>query len=368
MSKVRVAIDAMGGDFGCEPIVAGVAQALESADFEAILVGDKAKILERLPAKFHDRAIIVEASDEIAMSDQATDALKRKESSIYKTVDLVAKKSADAAVSAGHSGATMSLATLKIGRLKGVSRPAIATLMPTSVAGKHTLVLDVGANVDSEPKHLFQSAIMGHAYASKLLKIDDPKVALLANGEEDGKGDKLVKESFELLKQARSKGFNFVGNAEGGDIFNGHFDVIVCDGFVGNVLLKTSEGLAKAIVEAIRQNVKKSPLAILGYLLMKPAFRALKKSMDYDEYGGAPLVGVNGSAIISHGKSTPKAIKNACLTAISYIESNVNALILKNLERFSPKPEPSKNAQIVDGEDAKPAQSAGASQGDKGGV
>ncbi|MDR1450750.1 MAG: phosphate acyltransferase PlsX [Helicobacteraceae bacterium] len=337
MSKVRVAIDATGGDFGCAPIVEGAAQALEVADFEAILVGERGGILERLPTKFHNRVRIVDASDVIAMSDQATDALKRKESAIYKAVDLVAKKEADAVVSAGHSGATMSLATLKIGRLKGVSRPAIATLMPTSVAGKHTLVLDVGANVDSEPKHLFQSAIMGHAYAAKLLGIADPKVALLANGEEDGKGDKLVKDSFSLLKAARSKGFNFAGNAEGGDIFNGHFDVIVCDGFVGNALLKTSEGLAKAIVDAIKQNVKKSPLAVLGYLLMRPSLKALKKTMDYDEYGGAPLVGVNGSAIISHGKSTPKAIKNACLNAISYIESDVNALILSNLDKFSPK-------------------------------
>jgi glycerol-3-phosphate acyltransferase PlsX len=332
----------MGGDFGCEPIVAGAAQALEIADFEAILVGDKAQILERLPAKFHGRVKIAECGDVIAMGDQATDALKRKESTIYKAVELVANKSADAVVSAGHSGATMSLATLKIGRLKGVSRPAIATLMPTYIAGKHTLVLDVGANIDSEPKHLFQSAIMGHAYASKLLKIDDPKVALLANGEEDGKGDKLVKESFDLLKEARSKGFNFVGNAEGGDVFNGRFDVIVCDGFVGNVLLKTGEGVAKAIVEMIKQSVKKSPIAILGYLLMKPALKTLKKSMDYDEYGGAPLVGVNGSAIISHGKSTPKAIKNACLNAISYIESGVNELILKNLDKFRPTRNPQK--------------------------
>jgi glycerol-3-phosphate acyltransferase PlsX len=327
----------MGGDFGCAPIVAGVAQALEVVDFEAILVGDRAKILAQLPPKFADKVRIVEASDEIAMSDQATDALKRKESAIYKAVELVSKKEADAVVSAGHSGATMSLATLKIGRLKGVSRPAIATLMPTAIEGKQTLVLDVGANVDSEPKHLFQSAIMGRSYLKSFLNIDDPKIALLANGEEDGKGDKLVKETFELLKAARERGFNFAGNAEGGDVFNGRFDAIVCDGFVGNVLLKTGEGLAKAMVDVIKQNVKKSPLAILGYFLMKPAFKSLKKSMDYDEYGGAPLVGINGSAIISHGKSTPKAMKNACLNAIGYIESGVNSQILQDLERFSPK-------------------------------
>jgi glycerol-3-phosphate acyltransferase PlsX len=337
VGKVRVAIDAIGGDFGAPPIVTGAAQALGVADFEAILVGDRAAILAELPHRLHNKVKIVETSEAIAMGDQATDALKRKESSIYKAVELVAKKEADAVVSAGHSGATMSLATLKIGRLKGVSRPAIATLMPTAIEGKHTLVLDVGANVDSEPKHLFQSAIMGHAYAKNLLKIDNPRVALLSNGEEDSKGDKLVKGSFALLKAAREKGFNFAGNAEGGDIFSGHFDVIVCDGFVGNALLKTSEGLAKAIVEVIKENAKKTLLRKFGGLLLKPAFKTLKKSMDYDEYGGAPLVGVNGSAFISHGKSTPKAIKNACLNAIRYIESDVNSLILQNLDRFSPK-------------------------------
>ncbi|GHS88209.1 phosphate acyltransferase [Campylobacterota bacterium] len=331
---VKVAIDAMGGDFGAEPIVSGVIRALETIEFEPILTGKESIIAPMLTDKLRKKVRIVDTSDVIAMEDAATDALKRKESTIYKAVELVAKKEADAVVSAGHSGATMSLATLKIGRLPMVSRPAIATLMPTTIAGKHTLVLDVGANVDSLPMHLFQSAVMGDAYAKSIMNIENPKVALLANGEEDGKGDKLVKESFGLLKEARSLGLNFVGNAEGGDVFNGHFDVIVCDGFVGNVLLKTSEGVAKSIIELLKTNVKKSPIAMIGAALMKGALRNLKKQMDYDEYGGAPLIGVNGAAIISHGKSSPKAVQNACLQAIRFVESGVNPQIVANLEKY----------------------------------
>lgn len=324
----------MGGDFGCAPIVAGCVLALGEAQFEPILVGDKAAILSELPQEFHSKVTIVEASDVIAMHEAATDALKRKDSTIYKAVELVANKQADAVVSAGHSGATMSLATLKIGRIKGVHRPAIATLMPTRLEGKKTLVLDVGANVDSEPKHLYQFAIMGKAYATQLLHIQSPKVALLSNGEEDSKGDKLVKESFALLQQLRENGFNFIGNGEGSDVFSGEVDVIVCDGFVGNVLLKTSEGIGEAIVSIIKRNVENSFLAKIGYLLMKPAFAALKKVMDYAEYGGAPLIGIDGCAIVSHGKSNAKAMKNAILQAIGFVQTGVNPEIVKYLERY----------------------------------
>lgn len=331
---VKVAIDAMGGDFGCAPIVEGCAFAMREANFEPILVGKKEEILAHLPGHLHDRVTIVEASDVIGMAESATDAFKRKESSIYKAVDLVAKKEAQAVVSAGHSGATMGLATLRIGRLPGVARPAIATLMPTTHEGKHTLVLDVGANVDSEPKHLFQFAIMGKAYANNLLKLEKPRVGLLANGEEDSKGDKLVKDTFALLSQLKLDGFNFIGNVEGGDVFKGHVDVVVCDGFVGNVLLKTGEGVADAIVDVLKRYVKKSPIAILGALLMRSAFKGLKKDMDYAEYGGAPLIGVNGCAIVSHGKSNAKAMKNAILQAIRFVESGVNPEIVRYLERY----------------------------------
>ena len=329
---VKVAIDAMGGDFGPGPIVEGCAQALEAKAYIPILVGDREVIWPLLSDRLKKEAIIVESSDLIGMHEGATDALKRKESSIYKAVDLVAKKEAQAVVSAGHSGATMSLATLRIGRLPGVARPAIATLMPTCEEGKHSLVLDVGANVDSEAKHLVQFAVMGKAYATNVLRQERPRVGLLANGEESSKGDRLVKETHALLKTLGD--FNFIGNVEGGDIFKGTVDVVVCDGFVGNVLLKTGEGVADAMVDVLKRHTKKSPLSMLGALLMRSAFKGLKKDMDYAEYGGAPLIGVNGCAIISHGKSNPKAIKNAVLQAIRFTESGVNDQIIAYLDRY----------------------------------
>jgi glycerol-3-phosphate acyltransferase PlsX len=334
---VKVAIDAMGGDFGPEPIVQGCALALSERGYEPVLVGNPEAIEPFLTPELKKRARIIEAHDVIGMHEGATDALRRKESSIYKAVDLVAKGEAHGVVSAGHSGATMSLSTLRIGRLPGVMRPAIATLMPTTAEGKHALVLDVGANVDSEAKHLVQFAVMGKAYATNVLKQDLPRVGLLANGEEPTKGDRLVKESHNLLKTLQD--FNFIGNVEGGDIFKGGVDVVVCDGFVGNVLLKTGEGVADAMVDVLKRHTKKSPLSILGALLMRTAFKGLKKDMDYAEYGGAPLIGINGCSIISHGKSNPKAIKNAVLQAIRFTESGVNEQIVSYLERYQLTPQ-----------------------------
>jgi glycerol-3-phosphate acyltransferase PlsX len=331
---VTVAIDAMGGDFGPEPIINGVLEACKSVKFNAILVGEKAEIEKYLPKKVPSNISIVESSDLIGMHESATDALKRKESSIYKAVDLVRNKEADAVVSAGHSGATMSLATLRIGRLPGILRPAIATLMPTAKGGR-TLVLDVGANVDSKPEHLLQFAVMGKAYAMDVLNQELPRVGLLANGEEASKGNDVVKDTHKAL--AALEGFNFIGNIEGNDIFNGSVDVVVCDGFVGNVLLKTSEGVAEAIRGFLKKSIKESLLAILGSTFMLGAFKALKKQIDYAEYGGAPLLGVNGCAIVSHGKSNAKAVKNAIFQAIRFVESGVNEDIEKFNERYHTK-------------------------------
>jgi len=320
---ITIAIDAMGGDFGPEPIIDGVVEALEITKFTPILVGNKEQILQHLPIFYHDKLQIVEANDVISMSDSATDALKRKESSIYKTVELVREKMADAVVSAGHSGATMTLATLRMGRLPHIAKPALATLMPTSGTGK-TLVLDVGAVVECKPQNLYEFAVMGELYAKSVMGIAKPRVGLLANGEEDSKGNDLTKETFGMLKK-----FDwFVGNVEGGDIFNGHVDVVVCDGFTGNVLLKTSEGVSKAIFSLMKQYMRKSLPAQLGAMLMKKrVFTNLKKQVDPHEYGGAPLLGVNGCAIIGHGNSNSKAIKNAILQAITYSNSNINNAI-----------------------------------------
>ncbi len=324
---VKIAIDAMGGDFGPYPIVEGTLLALKERRFEAVLVGDPQKISALIPDEFKKRVKIVSADDVIDMSDAATDALKRKESSIYKAVDLVRSKEADAVVSAGHSGATMSLATLRIGRLKNVSRPAIATLMPTS-KNRKSLVLDVGANVDCKPEHLFEFAVMGEAYAKSVLNNPSPKIGLLSNGEEESKGNELTKQTFELMKKLPG----FIGNVEGNNIFDGSVDVIVCDGFTGNIVLKTAEGVAQTIGGFMKEQIKRSPIRMAGALLMKKVFRALKKEIDYSEYGGAPLIGVKGCTIISHGKSTPKAIKNAIFQAIGYVESGVNDSIEKRLE------------------------------------
>ena len=321
--QIRVAIDAMGGDFGPEPIIEGVIQAIEERSFQPILVGDRDEILSFLPQYYLEKVEIVEADDVIDMHDQATNALRRKESSIYKAVELVRDKKADGVVSAGHSGATMTLATLRIGRLPHVSKPALATLMP-NINNSKTLVLDVGAVVDCKPHNLFEFGAMGIAYAQEVMGIDNPRLGLLSNGEEDSKGNELTKEAFGLLKRLK----NFKGNVEGRDIFNGTIDVVVTDGFTGNILLKTSEGVADAIFTLMKQGIRKSLPAKIGALLMKKkVFMKLKKQVDYAEYGGAPLLGVNGCAIVGHGSSNSKAIKNAIFQAINFSNSNINSKI-----------------------------------------
>ena len=320
---IKIAIDAMGGDFGPEPIIEGVVQALESKKFLPILVGDKTEILSLLPQYYIDKVQVVESSDIISMSDQATNALKRKDSSIYKAVELVRNKEADAVLSAGHSGATMTLATLRIGRLPHISKPALATLMP-SITETKTLVLDVGAVTDCTPQNLYEFGAMGEAYVQKVLNVKSPRVGLLSNGSEESKGNALTKEAFGLLKELDG----FVGNVEGKDIFNGTVNVVVCDGFTGNILLKTSEGVVTTVFDLMKQYIRKSLPAKLGALLMrKKVFVNMKKQVDKDEYGGAPLLGINGCAIISHGASSPKAIKNAIFQAIHYTQSDVNSVI-----------------------------------------
>jgi glycerol-3-phosphate acyltransferase PlsX len=320
---IRISIDAMGGDFGPEPIIEGVVQALEEKKFIPILVGDKTEILSLLPQYYIDKVQIVEASDVIAMSDQATNALKRKESSIYKAVELVRNKEADAVVSAGHSGATMTLATIRMGRLPHISKPALATLMP-STADVKTLVLDVGAVTDCTPQNLYEFGAMGEAYVQKIMGVRSPRVGLLSNGSEESKGNALTKAAITLLKDLDG----FIGNVEGKDIFNGKVNVIVCDGFTGNILLKTSEGVVTTVFDLMKRHIRKSMPAKIGALLMrKKVFANLKKQIDKDEYGGAPLLGIDGCAIISHGASNAKAIKNAVFQAIAYTQSDVNTVI-----------------------------------------
>lgn len=326
---ISIAIDTMGGDYGEKPIIEGLVQALREKPFNAVLVGRRALLEPQIPQNLREFVSYEEASDVFRMEESATDALKHKESTIYKAIELVRDKKVQAIVSAGHSGATMSLATLRIGRIDNVLRPAIATLMP-SVMGK-TLVLDVGANTDCKSEYLFQFAIMGEAYAKEVMKIAKPRVALLSNGEEESKGNELTKEAHALLKKMP----NFIGNGEGRDIFNGEVDVLVCDGFSGNLVLKATEGAVTAVFDLLKKHIKSSFVAMLGVLFLKPVFRKLKKHIDWQEYGGAPLLGINGCVIISHGKSDGRAIKNAIFQALNFSESKINQIIESELAAFA---------------------------------
>ena len=325
---ISIAIDAMGGDFGEKPIVEGVIKALNITPFNAILVG-KSEVLKPLIPKNLEHFVQYEEAEEVfSMEENATDALKRKDTSIYKAIELVKNGKAQAVVSAGHSGASMSLATLRLGRLQNVLRPAIATLMP-NITGT-TLLLDVGANTDCKSENLFQFAIMGGVYAKEIMQIAKPRIALLSNGEEECKGNELTKETHQLMKKLP----NFIGNAEGRDIFNANVDVLVCDGFSGNVILKSCEGVAGAIFKILKADIKTNLISKLGAVLMKPSFMRLKKKIDWQEYGGAPLLGVKGCVIISHGKSDARAIQNAIFQALHFSEANINKAIENELSKF----------------------------------
>jgi len=326
---MKIAIDAMGGDFGPEPVIAGVIEALKQKNFTPYLVGKEEEIKTLIPNNLLDKVRFINSEDVIQMSDNATDSLKRKDSTIYKSIELLRNKEVDAVVSAGHSGASMSLATLRLGRIKGIRRPAISTFMPT-IKKSYAIILDVGANVDCDAHNLFQFALMGEVYAKEILHKNNVKIGLLSNGEEESKGNSITKEAFKMLKESFD---NFVGNVEGNDIFKGKVEVIVTDGFIGNIVLKTSEGVAEIIGKLIKEEINSSGiLQKIGALLLKPVFKALKKATDYAEYGGAPLLGVNGCVIIAHGKSNPKAIKNAIFQAISFVENDVNEKIKESLK------------------------------------
>ncbi len=326
---MRIAIDAMGGDFGSLPLVEGGLLALKKSNFTLVLVGDKNILSPLIPSKLSGKIEIIHCDDVITMEEGATSALKRKDSSIYVAIEMLKDRKVDAVVSAGHSGATMSLATLKIGRLKGVSRPAICTLMPR-IDGKRSLVVDAGANVDCKPENLFEFAVMGYEYATAILKYPQARIGLLANGEEECKGNEITKTAFDFLKNHP----NFVGNVEGNNIFDSSVEVIVCDGFTGNIALKASEGVADSIIYLLKHYIKSSPMGIFGALFMKNVFKKLKKQIDYAEYGGAPLLGVDGNVIICHGKSNAKAMKNAIFQAIATIENNINDRILQALHQY----------------------------------
>lgn len=324
---MQIALDAMGGDHGPEELIDGAMLAVKQTGLQVTLVGNQQVLqahLDRLrpgdPGL--SRVHIVHASEVVEMDESPVDAIrKKKDASVLVAFDLVRQGQADAAVSAGNSGATMAAAVRKLGRMEHVSRPGIASIFPT--LKKPVVMMDVGANVDCRPQHLFQFAVMASAF-SHIFDIERPRIGILSIGEEVGKGNTLVKETY--LRLAASS-LNFVGNVEGRDVFQGNVDVIVCDGFVGNICLKLSEGLAGAAMQMLKDEIMKSTLAKIGYLLARPAFRAFAKRVDYAEYGGAPLLGINGVGIICHGKSSAEAIKNAILEAAKMVEKQVTEKI-----------------------------------------
>jgi glycerol-3-phosphate acyltransferase PlsX len=321
----------MGGDYGSEELIAGALLAVRQTGLSVSLVGNESllsKLLDNLApdSKTAKLIKIIHSSQVVDMNEHPVDAIrKKKDASIMVAFDLVHRGEADAAVSAGNSGATLAAASRKLGRLEGISRPGIASIFPT--LKKPVVLMDIGANVDCRPQHLFQFGVMASAF-SRINDVKNPRVGLLSIGEETGKGNNLIKETYPLLEKSS---LNFIGNVEGRDVFQGEVDVIVCDGFVGNVCLKVSEGLAEAAMQMLRDEIVKSIPAKIGYLLARHAFKAFKKRVDYAEYGGAPLLGINGIGIICHGKSSAHAIKNAILEAAKMAKGNINKDILESL-------------------------------------
>lgn len=327
--QMKVAVDAMGGDNAPVVEVEGAVAACREFGLSVTLVGDRARLEAEL-AKHSTGGLdidIFHASEVVGMHDSASDAVRKKrDSSVRQAFELVKDGKACAAVSAGNSGATMAAGMFVLKRIKGIERPAIAQLFPT-LKGQ-TLVLDIGGNVDCKPLHLVQFAIMGEVYARYAMGVPSPKVGLLSNGEEESKGNELTRESNSIL---RKTSLNYCGYIEGRDIFAGAVDVVVCDGFVGNIVLKLSEGLADAAGKMLKREIVKSWVSKIGYLFVRGAFDRFKKLVDYAEYGGAPLLGINGVGMICHGGSNVKAIKNAIRFAHEYAKSGVSEHVAEKL-------------------------------------
>jgi len=332
---MRISIDAMGGDFAPREIVAGTLQAAKSLEGieKLFLVGNETAIKKQL--KKHKGPIpecieIVHASEIVGMGESPAVAIRRKkDSSISRAIELVKDGKADAIFSAGNTGAAVAAATLKLRTLEGVSRPAIATVMPTPKAP--FVLLDAGANPDSTPEMLQQYAVMGSIYSREILGVENPSVGLLSIGEEAAKGNEITKKTFGLLEQTE---LNFIGNVESGDLYGGKVSVAVCDGFVGNVVLKTSEAVARMISNWLKTMFRANPLRMLGALIARGAFKEMKSHADPSSYGGAPLLGANGVVIIGHGSSNALATFNAIRVASEAIDHDVNHLIEAELKRI----------------------------------
>ncbi|MCK9604346.1 MAG: phosphate acyltransferase PlsX [Candidatus Omnitrophica bacterium] len=328
---MKIVVDAMGGDHAPEVVIEGVIAAVKEYHREVILVGDEEKIKGLLKKSGYtgNEISVYPASEVIEMSESAATSVRRKRnSSIVVGINLVKEGKGDAFFSAGNTGAVVCAATLGLGLLPGIERPGIAIVTP-SLKGI-SLIIDVGANIDSKPMHLLQYGIMGSAYLEGIFNKTSPSVGLLNVGEEETKGTDFLKESFELLSKSK---LNFVGNVEGKALFSGKCDVIVCDGFVGNVALKVTEGTAEVIQVFLKRHLLKTNLlGKIGILLLKNTFIQFKKEFNYAEYGGAPLLGVDGVVVIGHGRSNARAIKNAIRVAGEEVERQINQKIVEAIK------------------------------------
>ena len=334
---IKIALDAMGGDNAPYDVVHGGIEAARIAHgrFEIVLVGDQKSIEHEVSRHFrtHDLPLsIVHASQTVAMDEQPSLALKKKESSIAVAMMLHKEHKVDAVVSAGNTGAVMASALFDLKRVPGIRRPAIGMLLP-AMNGK-TLLIDVGANVDSRPEDLTEFALMGSIFYSHIFAEKSPTVGLLSNGQEAIKGNETTLKTHDLFLKSK---LNFIGNVEGGDILQGKANVVVCDGFIGNIVLKFAESLHGLFKANLRRLVRKYLFSQIGAILMKPTFDGIRKAFDYQEYGGAPLLGVQGCCIIAHGHSTPDAIKNACLAAYKTVTEKVTEHIQEQIGSNSHK-------------------------------
>lgn len=330
---MRIVLDVMGGDYAPEVVVEGAVRAGRDLDGEILLVGRPEAIRPEL-ARYDLTGLhlpIIPASQVIEMDEHPAAAVKAKpDSSMVVGMRLVKEGDAEAFVSAGNSGGVLAAALFQLGRIKGIRRPALSSVWPTRQG--RCFFLDGGANTDCKAEYLLQFALMGNVYAQKVMGIERPRVGIVSNGEEEGKGSLLVQEAYQLLKNSP---LNFIGNVEGKDIFRDMADVVVTDGFTGNVILKSAEGVGTMLMEILEEEIRKRPLAMLGALLVRPAFRAAAKVLDYREYGGGILLGVNGVVIVAHGRSDARAIASAVRAAKQAVEGEVVSTIQAGLAELA---------------------------------
>ncbi|MCR4437980.1 MAG: phosphate acyltransferase PlsX [bacterium] len=335
-NTVRVALDAMGGDNAPEDVVHGAVEAARAArgEYEIVLVGDRLQIQRELARHFRTAELplrIHHAAERIEMGEPPAAALRAKrDASIAVAMRLHRQQTVDAVVTVGNTGAAMAAAVWNLGRLQGVARPALGALLPRLEGG--TLLLDVGANVDCRPVHLLQFALMGTIFYRHVLGHPEPRVALLSVGEEESKGNAATIAASRLLRKSK---LNFIGNVEGGDVLKGGAEVVVCDGFVGNILVKFAESVDRLYRSILRRKIGKHVIRQFGAFLLQPTFEGLRKIFDYQEYGGAPLLGVDGVCIVGHGRSTPRAVKNAIREAVKMVREGVNQHIAAELYQLS---------------------------------